>query len=348
MTWPACPHGPRSTCRSTNPATPRDGSRSETSAASPPIPSGNLIGTASGSDPYIGNDNFFALERDSERILVRMKVDSGSRGDIYLGNPDRQQLSVEARKFTWTTTADNNFHIYDIDTLDHAEWNGQIIRRIRLDPTNVGSGSFELDYILTGKRGDFDQDGISDIDEGIASQTDTDGDHIPDFADTDSDNDGIPDSEERLPFFTWINSFTSLTDPNDKLPGADPDSDGLNNLGEFAFGGNPSAGADKGPVHSEMSNDRLIHTIAVRNGASALFATSGSPLAAYFDGVNYTVAGSKDLTDYTATVNKRVPVVLGPLAPAAPAGCEYVTFELDDAVSIYPKGFLRATATSSP
>ncbi len=43
---------------------------------------------------------------------------------------------------------------------------------------------------------DYDGDGISDIDEGISVNQDTDGDGVPDYKDLDSDNDGALDSEE--------------------------------------------------------------------------------------------------------------------------------------------------------
>jgi hypothetical protein len=44
------------------------------------------------------------------------------------------------------------------------------------------------------------------------------------------------------PFATWIDSFTPnalLPDEASKLPGADPDSDGITNLMEFVHGGSP-------------------------------------------------------------------------------------------------------------
>jgi autotransporter-associated beta strand protein len=50
---------------------------------------------------------------------------------------------------------------------------------------------------------------------------------------------GEPDSD---PFVTWIDSFTPnalLPDEASKLPGADPDSDGITNLMEFVLGGSP-------------------------------------------------------------------------------------------------------------
>jgi autotransporter-associated beta strand protein len=50
---------------------------------------------------------------------------------------------------------------------------------------------------------------------------------------------GEPDSD---PFVTWIDNFTPnalLPDEASKLPGADPDSDGITNLMEFVHGGSP-------------------------------------------------------------------------------------------------------------
>ncbi len=46
------------------------------------------------------------------------------------------------------------------------------------------------------KAGDFDDDGISDEDEGRAENVDTDGDGLPDFRDFDSDADGVRDAAE--------------------------------------------------------------------------------------------------------------------------------------------------------
>jgi hypothetical protein len=43
------------------------------------------------------------------------------------------------------------------------------------------------------------------------------------------------------PYTTWINSFNPpLTNASDRLEGADPDKDGINNLMEFVLNGNPS------------------------------------------------------------------------------------------------------------
>ena len=132
-----------------------------------------------------------------------------------------------------------------------------------------------------------------------------------------------------------------------------PDNDSQNNLGEFAFNGDPLSGADKGKVYlltedSDFDVDatqELILTVAVRTGTPA-FAGSPSPsanLAA--DGITYTIEGSLDLGSFPTTVNVvPTPVITG--LPAAGAGYEYRSFSLDGSNGLTGKGFLRAKVTS--
>jgi hypothetical protein len=226
---------------------------------------GNLVGTASGSDPQIGNNNFFALERDSERFLIRMKTDTGSRGEIYWGTQTANNYQ-SVRKFSWDTTADNQFHLYDVDTLDHADWNGQLIRRFRFDPTNVGSGSFEIDYILSGKRGDFDGDGISDADEGIATQRDSDGDQVPDFADRDP-------VLQIDPYANWLSAYPTI-EGVDRAADADPDKDGVQNGIEFLVGTAPDDSASRLlPLVSRNVGGDLVVTF-IRSDVAKAYAVS--------------------------------------------------------------------------
>lgn len=167
---------------------------------------GNLVGTAIGSDPQIANNNFFALEHDSERF------------------------------------------------------------RFRIDPTNVGSGSFEIDYILTGKRSDFDEDGISDADEGIATMLDSDNDGLPDFADS------VPVVQSSA-YEDCLSLFPTLTG-TDRTADADPDKDGARNGIEFLMGTAPDDPASRQlPLVFRNAGGELVVTFT-RSEAAMAYAVS--------------------------------------------------------------------------
>ena len=115
------------------------------------------------------------------------------------------------------------------------------------------------------------------------------------------------------PFRSGHSPRDSMDQAKENGPGDDPDNDGLDNLGEFAFNGNPLNGADKGGIFHKIadSNDagteaELILTIAVRVGIPA-FSGSPSPSASV-DGVTYRIQGSTDLTGFGAWVSPVDPV----------------------------------------
>lgn len=146
----------------------------------------------------------------------------------------------------------------------------------------------------------------------------------------------------------WMAQFTSITAPADKLPGADPDKDGADNLEEFGFGGDPSKGTDQGARLIQTvdtngdSKPDLTLTLEVRSGAT--FPASGAPLASgAIDEVVYQIQGSQDLATWTSTV--RVvdpPLGSGPLS----SGYVFKTFSLDNGgTGLTGKGFLRASVT---
>jgi hypothetical protein len=162
---------------------------------------------------------------------------------------------------------------------------------------------------------------------------------------------------------TWVpvNAYADWTSAKglDGTPGKesgiadDPDHDGVTNLSEFAFGGDPLAGT-AGVVQAWSlqdtdadSQDELVLTLAVRSGAS--FGAGPSP-SAVVDGVTYTVQGSLDLNSFSAPVDGPIEsAVLPPsLSPVPPSGYQYVSFRLAGSEGLTGKGFLRATATPSP
>lgn len=146
-------------------------------------------------------------------------------------------------------------------------------------------------------------------------------------------------------------------------PTADPDNDGVNNIAEFAFNGDPLRSSNNGQVGfliqdaSAPAGNEFTLIVAVRDGAS--FASSGtSPnvvQTASVDGVTYTIQGSLNLATIPgANVSSvGVPSDTAPAATGLPslAGTdwEYRTFKIDASESLAaPRGFMRAAVSETP
>ncbi len=56
-------------------------------------------------------------------------------------------------------------------------------------------------------------------------------------------------------FIAWIDGFPLITDPAQKLPGADADGDGRSNFLEYATGGNPASGSDSPTTGLHQDNE---------------------------------------------------------------------------------------------
>lgn len=142
------------------------------------------------------------------------------------------------------------------------------------------------------------------------------------------------------PFVPWADSFGLAGLDAEKS--ADPDKDGLTNLQEFAFDGNPTSGAASGKIRSRIetvgADQALVITLPVRSGA--VFA--GSPAkSATIDEVVYTIQGSNNLAAFDQAVSEITASAAG--MPALNTGWTYRSFRLDGAVPARgAAGFLRA------
>ncbi len=150
----------------------------------------------------------------------------------------------------------------------------------------------------------------------------------------------------------WIETyFPGETDPAIIGQDADPDGDGGSNRFEFALGGLPNDPASKPKVFpitldssDEGSVTEMLLTIAVRTGTPALEGTPSPTATNTEDDITYTVQGSTDLADFTATVTP-VNMVPPPVDPGLPDGYEYRTFSLSGSDGLPTKGFLRVQVT---
>jgi len=158
------------------------------------------------------------------------------------------------------------------------------------------------------------------------------------------------------PFGEWINGFTSLTLPADKEKSADPDHDGLNNLGEFALDGDPTSPAASGKVRGHLSElsggTAFTLTLPVRDGAVTDPADpAGGEFVLAGDGVRYRIQSSSDLTSWLLEVTEVTgadAAAIQSMLPQLTPGWSYRTFRGSGAPASNPAEFLRVAIEESP
>ena len=129
----------------------------------------------------------------------------------------------------------------------------------------------------------------------------------------------------------------------------DPDADGASNVLEFALGGNPLSGTNRGTskagIQTVDSAPALTLTIAVRTGAVFAAGTANSQ-EAVVDGIKYRIESAADLTNWNGVISEIAPLTQG--LPAAPTGYVYHTFRTAGPVVGTPTDFIRLRVTEQP
>ena len=155
------------------------------------------------------------------------------------------------------------------------------------------------------------------------------------------------------PFRTWMENFPSVP-LGLRAPGDDPDGDGVTNLAEFAFKGDPSSGADSGlsamllQDTTAPAGNELTLVVATRDGATFVPGDLGVQFASIAtDQLTYTIEGSTDLI-FPAEIVSHVSVsdTAAGLPDLTGTAWEYHTFRLDASEGLTGKGFLRAKVAS--
>lgn len=130
----------------------------------------------------------------------------------------------------------------------------------------------------------------------------------------------------------------------------DPDSDGMVNLGEFAFDRNPMSGANDGKIVAKsavIGAERcVVLTVPVRDGAE--FDGAAAQVSDPVDGVVYQIEGSLDCGTWDVTIAELTGPAADPFKadlPTLDSGWSYRCFRTPGNL---PKCFLRAKATESP
>ena len=154
--------------------------------------------------------------------------------------------------------------------------------------------------------------------------------------------------EVATPFDLWA---SQITDPTKRGKTDDPDGDGIDNLTEFAFDGNPSSGTAANKIEAKTfalaGENALVITLPVRTGAGAFTSDGNGLVSAVINGVIYRVQGSTDFVQWALPVTEvtGTPGITPPAAALSSPAWVYRSFRIDGPVSSRTRAFLRATAS---
>ncbi|BCU77732.1 autotransporter-associated beta strand repeat-containing protein [Luteolibacter sp. LG18] len=152
-------------------------------------------------------------------------------------------------------------------------------------------------------------------------------------------------------FGAWATSKGLTTGNNGK--GDNPDNDGLNNLGEFAFDDEPLSGFPSGKIVSKIVTigpDQVL-TLTLPARSTATFTAAAPTMTATADTVTYVIEGSATLSGFPVTVTEvtgadATTIQTGLSLPALNSGWTFHTFRLSPTVGSAAKGFIRAKVSS--
>ncbi|WP_193210894.1 hypothetical protein [Luteolibacter marinus] len=149
------------------------------------------------------------------------------------------------------------------------------------------------------------------------------------------------------PYLNWIGQFADLSGPADYATGANPDHGALDNLGEFAFAGDPGDPSNEGGPFATPVDETFRYILPVRSGA--VFSQIGNEMvSAPVDGIVYRIQASTGLSDFDVTVTETSGFEPAPDAAPLPEGWEYRSFETALPVAGAPRQFMRAVAEAAP
>jgi len=203
--------------------------------------------------------------------------------------------------------------------------------------TTFGSGATQSSYTLLTYTGTFTGsfNSITGVPAGYAVRHD-------------AASKSIVLEQSASPYDQWA---AQITDPAKRGKTADADSDGIDNLTEFAFDGDPTSGTASGKIEAKTfslsGQNAMVITIPVRTGAGAFTADANGLVSAPVDGVIYRVQGSASLNQWTLPLTEvtGTPGVTVPAAPLSSAAWEYRSFRINGPISSQPAAFLRASAS---
>ena len=219
---------------------------------------GSLVGTSTNGDPQVFRTDLGFPGDLVPKIMVRLQAESDGTFQFFWGRQGADSFAA-ARRIDLSYTSSPGWQWIEVPTSTSplaAEWNGQTITRLRIDPVSSTDTAWEIDSIR-GTDGDRDKDGLADAAEGFPDR-DSDGDGLEDWADKDSDNDSVPDAAEAA----------AGRDPYSAVEGAlNADGDPYSDLFEMVAGTDPDDPADQLDLAFTVSPEDDKHRVtATLNG----------------------------------------------------------------------------------
>jgi arylsulfatase A-like enzyme len=127
------------------------------------------------------------------RVLVKLVAPVAGNLSLQWAHRDADVFNA-SRSVTLPVNASPNPQWLAFPMDEQAEWNGRMVTRVRFVFTSSAGSDVAIDSIRA-SDGDYDRDGIDDIDDGAM---DTDGDGVANLEDTDSDGNGKSDHHAWL------------------------------------------------------------------------------------------------------------------------------------------------------
>lgn len=144
----------------------------------PTVIGGVIKGTSSAADPFFSRNGFTFTGDSVVNMIVKMKLTLADPVQMFWGRIGSPGFT-SGRSVTASAPSANTWRAIVLPVGSHAEWAGQTITSLRIDPGTQTNQAFEIDWIRA-SNGDLDGDDILDANEGVG---DSDGNGLLDIED---------------------------------------------------------------------------------------------------------------------------------------------------------------------
>jgi hypothetical protein len=216
---------------------------------------GVLNATVTGPDPQLVRGALHIQSGLLHGLLVRLATPQPGSLTLFWTHDAGTTFSSNRSITVPVAAKDGAFQTIYINLRNTPEWSGALMTTLRLDTDFPQDSPFQIDWIRT-SDGDYDRDGLHDMDEGT---DDLDGDGLANFEDIDSDGDGVSDAEETARGWNPHAAVESASDA---------DGDGISDAAEVVAGTDPTDASDKPGLRIESTSGGLAFVAQGKAGRS--------------------------------------------------------------------------------